>query len=148
MSGGVPGHVTARSRPNAGSNPAGATTARARVPIIPEFYESEARSGSNGWYGPDALTQHGIQRPLLASASPVYSVVRPPSYLGLLVNALGWALAFRSGVGVLLAALNILPLLARMRAERGAVARAVRRRVRCLLPTHLASDSRALLRAR
>jgi protein-S-isoprenylcysteine O-methyltransferase Ste14 len=47
----------------------------------------------------------------------VYGVIRHPSYLGLLVNALGWALAFRSGVGVLLTALMIPPLLARIRAE-------------------------------
>jgi protein-S-isoprenylcysteine O-methyltransferase Ste14 len=47
----------------------------------------------------------------------IYSVIRHPSYLGLLVNALGWALAFRSTVGVLLAALLIPPLLARMRSE-------------------------------
>jgi protein-S-isoprenylcysteine O-methyltransferase Ste14 len=47
----------------------------------------------------------------------VYGVIRHPSYLGLLVNALGWVLAFRSGVGVLLVALMIPPLVARMRAE-------------------------------
>jgi protein-S-isoprenylcysteine O-methyltransferase Ste14 len=47
----------------------------------------------------------------------IYSVVRNPSYLGLLVLSLGWALAFRSVVGVLLAALNIVPLVARIRAE-------------------------------
>jgi protein-S-isoprenylcysteine O-methyltransferase Ste14 len=47
----------------------------------------------------------------------VYGVIRHPSYLGLLINSLGWALAFRSGVGVLLTALMIPPLLARMRAE-------------------------------
>jgi protein-S-isoprenylcysteine O-methyltransferase Ste14 len=47
----------------------------------------------------------------------VYGLIRHPSYLGLLVNALGWALAFRSGVGVLLAALLVPPLLARIRAE-------------------------------
>ncbi len=47
----------------------------------------------------------------------VYSVIRHPSYLGLLVNSLGWALAFRSGVGVLLTALTVPPLLARIRAE-------------------------------
>jgi protein-S-isoprenylcysteine O-methyltransferase Ste14 len=35
----------------------------------------------------------------------------------LLVNSLGWALAFRSAVGVLLTVLTIPPLLARMRAE-------------------------------
>jgi protein-S-isoprenylcysteine O-methyltransferase Ste14 len=47
----------------------------------------------------------------------VYGVIRNPSYLGLLVNALGWALAFRSAVGVLLAALLLPPLVARIRAE-------------------------------
>ena len=47
----------------------------------------------------------------------VYSIVRNPSYLGLLVNSLGWALAFRSAVGVLLAALVVPPLVARIRAE-------------------------------
>ncbi len=47
----------------------------------------------------------------------VYGVIRNPSYLGLLVNSLGWALAFRSGVGVLLTALIVPPLLARIRAE-------------------------------
>jgi protein-S-isoprenylcysteine O-methyltransferase Ste14 len=47
----------------------------------------------------------------------IYAVIRHPSYLGLLVNSLGWALAFRSGVGVLLGALLIPPLLARIHAE-------------------------------
>ncbi len=47
----------------------------------------------------------------------IYAVIRHPSYLGLLVNSLGWALAFRSGVGVLLSALLIPPLLARIHAE-------------------------------
>jgi protein-S-isoprenylcysteine O-methyltransferase Ste14 len=47
----------------------------------------------------------------------VYGVIRHPSYLGLLVSSLGWALAFRSGIGVLLAALLIPPLVARIRAE-------------------------------
>jgi protein-S-isoprenylcysteine O-methyltransferase Ste14 len=46
-----------------------------------------------------------------------YRVIRHPSYLGLLVNSLGWALAFRSGVGLLLTALTIAPLVARIRAE-------------------------------
>jgi protein-S-isoprenylcysteine O-methyltransferase Ste14 len=49
--------------------------------------------------------------------SGVYGVIRHPSYLGLLVNSLGWALAFRSGVGILLSALLIPPLLARIGAE-------------------------------
>ena len=47
----------------------------------------------------------------------VYGTIRHPSYLGLLVNMLGWALAFRSVVGVLLAVLTIPPLVARIRAE-------------------------------
>jgi protein-S-isoprenylcysteine O-methyltransferase Ste14 len=47
----------------------------------------------------------------------IYRLIRHPSYLGLLVNSLGWALAFRSGVGVLLALLLIPPLIARIRAE-------------------------------
>ncbi|MDB5781008.1 methyltransferase family protein [Caballeronia mineralivorans] len=46
-----------------------------------------------------------------------YGVVRHPSYLGLLVNALGWAFAFRSGVGVLLTVLTIPPLIARINSE-------------------------------
>jgi protein-S-isoprenylcysteine O-methyltransferase Ste14 len=47
----------------------------------------------------------------------IYRVIRHPSYLGLLVTAVGWALAFRSGVGLLLAALNLVPLVARIEAE-------------------------------
>ena len=49
--------------------------------------------------------------------SGIYAVIRHPSYLGLLINSLGWALSFRSVVGVLLAALLIPPLVARIRAE-------------------------------
>jgi protein-S-isoprenylcysteine O-methyltransferase Ste14 len=47
----------------------------------------------------------------------IYGVIRHPSYLGLLVSSLGWALAFRSGVGVLLVTLLVPPLIARIRAE-------------------------------
>jgi len=47
----------------------------------------------------------------------IYGTVRNPSYLGLLVNSLGWAFAFRSGVGLLLTAALIPPLVARMNAE-------------------------------
>jgi protein-S-isoprenylcysteine O-methyltransferase Ste14 len=47
----------------------------------------------------------------------MYSVIRNPSYLGLLVNALGWAFVFRSGVGVLLTVLTMVPLVARIRSE-------------------------------
>jgi len=47
----------------------------------------------------------------------VYGTIRHPSYLGLLVNSLGWGLTFRSGVGVLLTALLVPPLIARINAE-------------------------------
>jgi protein-S-isoprenylcysteine O-methyltransferase Ste14 len=47
----------------------------------------------------------------------IYNIIRHPSYLGLLTNALGWSLAFRSGVGVLLALANLPPLIARINAE-------------------------------
>ncbi len=50
-------------------------------------------------------------------ASGVYGLIRHPSYLGLLVNTLGWSLAFRAGVGVALTMLFIPLLLSRMRAE-------------------------------
>src|SRR3974377_2454612 len=42
----------------------------------------------------------------------IYGVIRHPSYLGLLMNSLGWAFAFRSLVGVLLAVLIVPPLVA------------------------------------
>jgi len=47
----------------------------------------------------------------------LYGVIRHPSYLGLLVNALGWVLAFRSGAGVLLVVLTLVPVIARIEAE-------------------------------
>jgi protein-S-isoprenylcysteine O-methyltransferase Ste14 len=71
----------------------------------------------------------------------LYGVIRHPSYLGLLVNALGWSLCFRSAAGLLLAALLIPPLLARIAAEErlleaefGAVYDAWRARTSRLLP--------------
>src|SRR5579872_4628528 len=47
----------------------------------------------------------------------IYSRIRNPSYLGLVVNMLGWALTFRSGVGVLLTALAVPILIARINSE-------------------------------
>lgn len=47
----------------------------------------------------------------------VYALIRNPSYLGLLVLSLGWGLAFRSLIGVVIAALFLIPLQARMNAE-------------------------------
>src|SRR5258708_12045565 len=47
----------------------------------------------------------------------IYGAIRHPSYPGLPVNAFGWDLAFRSWAGVLLAALLVPLLLARIRSE-------------------------------
>jgi len=46
-----------------------------------------------------------------------YAIIRRPSYLGLTVASLGWALAFRSGLGVLITVVTLAPLLARINAE-------------------------------
>ena len=47
----------------------------------------------------------------------MYGLIRNPSYLGMLITSLGWVLAFRSVVGVLLMLANLVPLVARIRAE-------------------------------
>ena len=47
----------------------------------------------------------------------IYRTVRNPSYLGLLISSLGWVLAFRSVVGVILTAALLVPLVARIRSE-------------------------------
>ncbi|HTY55404.1 MAG TPA: isoprenylcysteine carboxylmethyltransferase family protein [Candidatus Binataceae bacterium] len=71
----------------------------------------------------------------------IYSTIRNPSYLGLLLGSVGWSLAFRSVVGVILTLLLLLPLVARMRSEEallrsqfGAEYEAYRARTRRLLP--------------
>jgi protein-S-isoprenylcysteine O-methyltransferase Ste14 len=52
----------------------------------------------------------------------IYAHIRHPSYLGLIVMMFGWGLAFRSALGVVLAALTILPLIARMNSEEALLA--------------------------
>ncbi|QRM44076.1 isoprenylcysteine carboxylmethyltransferase family protein [Rhizobium sp. BG4] len=52
----------------------------------------------------------------LVTAGP-YRFIRHPSYVGLLVTSLGWALAFRSMVGVILVLVTLWPVIARIRAE-------------------------------
>ena len=71
----------------------------------------------------------------------IYGVIRHPSYLGLLVASLGWALAFRSGVGLLLTLASTLVVLGRIQAEEkllgshfGAEYEAYRRRTSRLIP--------------
>jgi protein-S-isoprenylcysteine O-methyltransferase Ste14 len=82
-----------------------------------------------------------IQPGHILVTSGIYSAIRNPSYLGLLVNSLGWSLAFRSSLGVLLTVLLIPPLIARMNAEErllrsqfGAEYEAYRARTRRLVP--------------
>ena len=58
-----------------------------------------------------------IQRGHTQVTSGVYRVIRHPSYLGLVVGSLGWSLAFRSSVGIVLTALLIPVLVARINAE-------------------------------
>jgi protein-S-isoprenylcysteine O-methyltransferase Ste14 len=47
----------------------------------------------------------------------IYRIIRNPSYLGMILNSLGWALAFRSWIGVILTAVTLVPLVARMNSE-------------------------------
>lgn len=47
----------------------------------------------------------------------IYSVVRNPSYVGMMLISFAWSLVFRSGVGLILFALMIPPLIARIRSE-------------------------------
>jgi len=47
----------------------------------------------------------------------IYRHLRNPSYLGMMIIAVGWSLAFRSAVGLLLTVLMLIPLVARIRSE-------------------------------
>src|ERR1700677_4963462 len=47
----------------------------------------------------------------------IYSLVRNPSYLGMIINMLGWGLAFRGWSGVVIAFFLLIPLIARMHSE-------------------------------
>jgi protein-S-isoprenylcysteine O-methyltransferase Ste14 len=47
----------------------------------------------------------------------LYRVIRHPSYLGLLLGLFGWALIFRSAIGLLVSLLLLPPLMARMNSE-------------------------------
>jgi protein-S-isoprenylcysteine O-methyltransferase Ste14 len=52
----------------------------------------------------------------------LYRVIRHPSYLGLLLGVFGWALVFRSGIGVLVSLMLIPPLVARMNSDEALLA--------------------------
>lgn len=58
-----------------------------------------------------------IQKEHTLETRGIYAVIRHPSYLGAIVLSLGWSLAFRSGVGVILTALMVATLLGRIKAE-------------------------------
>jgi protein-S-isoprenylcysteine O-methyltransferase Ste14 len=58
-----------------------------------------------------------IQRGHERVTGGIYRTIRHPSYLGLLIGALGWGLAFRSRVGVAITALMLVVVLARIEAE-------------------------------
>ena len=47
----------------------------------------------------------------------IYSVIRNPSYLGMIINMIGWGLAFRGWSGVAIALLLLVPLVGRIRSE-------------------------------
>jgi protein-S-isoprenylcysteine O-methyltransferase Ste14 len=47
----------------------------------------------------------------------IYKTIRNPSYLGLLISVVGWALAFRSILGLVLAAIFVPILIGRMQSE-------------------------------
>jgi len=51
------------------------------------------------------------------ATSGLYAIIRHPSYLGLFILVLGWGLAFRSGVGIIIAVLMLMVVLARIQAE-------------------------------
>ena len=74
--------------------------------LLPVFVLGSRFSGLVAIQPGHTLETHGI-----------YTHIRNPSYLGMLTMMLGWALAFRAGAGVLLTALLLVPLIARIRAE-------------------------------
>ena len=74
--------------------------------ILPVFLLKERFSGLVAIQVGHKLETHGI-----------YGFIRNPSYLGMLISSLGWVLAFRSGVGVILTLALLIPLVPRIRAE-------------------------------
>ena len=75
----------------------------------------------------------------------LYRFIRNPSYLGLLISSAGWALAFRAGVGLLLTAGLVPPLIARMHAEEVLLGSAVRQGIRGVSGAYVAAGSWTIL---
>jgi protein-S-isoprenylcysteine O-methyltransferase Ste14 len=74
--------------------------------LYPVFMLGRRFSGLVAIQSDHELETHGI-----------YSVIRNPSYLGMIVNMIGWGLAFRGWSGVAIAFLLLIPLVARIRSE-------------------------------
>lgn len=58
-----------------------------------------------------------IQKGHVLETRGIYALIRNPSYLGLIITNFGWGLVFRGWSGLLLAALLLVPLVARIRSE-------------------------------
>ena len=58
-----------------------------------------------------------IQKKHRLVTTGIYATIQHPSYLGLLMTVLGWVLVFRSGLGLIIAALFVPVILGRIRAE-------------------------------
>jgi protein-S-isoprenylcysteine O-methyltransferase Ste14 len=67
--------------------------------------------------GPRFSIWVAIQHDHHLETTGLYRFIRHPSYTGAILTLFGWALTFRSGVGILLAGLMVLPLVRRMEAE-------------------------------
>jgi hypothetical protein len=77
--------------------------------------------------------------------SGIYRVIRHPSYLGLLINSLGWSLGFRSTVWPVAYSTPYPAAPRTYPCRRKVAARNVRHRVRCLLRPDFTTDTGALL---
>ncbi|HEX3763117.1 MAG TPA: isoprenylcysteine carboxylmethyltransferase family protein [Kofleriaceae bacterium] len=80
--------------------------------VVPVFILGRRFSGLVAIQHDHALVTDGL-----------YRVIRNPSYLGLLIMLAGWALSFRSLCGLVLTALFVPPLVARMHSEEALLAR-------------------------
>lgn len=74
--------------------------------IVPVYVLGNRFSGLVAIQPGHRLETHGI-----------YGTIRNPSYLGMIITSLGWVLAFRSIVGVILISAMLAPLIARIHAE-------------------------------